>query len=83
MKAPVGTRLAGYSYIKRGHQSASTPTINGHAVFKIVEAQIGCCEDLGQHDYLTGVHREMLGHVKDGPQDVDFAALYRSLLKQH
>ena len=52
------------------------------AVFKTIEAQIFVREHFGQHDDLTGVHREVFGDVKDGFHDVDIAPLDRSLLKQ-
>ena len=58
MKAPGrGVALAGCGYIKHGHGSQSTPTMHGVAGCEVVEVQIGCGEELGQHDDLTGVHR--------------------------
>ena len=51
-------------------------------VFKSIEAQILRCEELGQHDDLTGMHREMFGDVEDCLKGVDFAPLDRSLLKE-
>lgn len=34
------------------------PALRRHIAFKIIEAQVGGGEHLGQHDDLAGVHRD-------------------------
>ena len=51
--------------------------LDGRAGVKIIEAQVGCGQQLGQHNNLSGVHREVFGDVEDGFQEVDVVALDR------
>jgi hypothetical protein len=57
------------------------PGLDDGASGEVIEAQVGRRKHLGQHDYLTGVHREVFGDVEDGFQNVDFAALDCSFLE--
>jgi hypothetical protein len=52
------------------------------ASVKLVEAQVVGGHHFCQHDDLSGVHREVFGHVEDGFEDVDVVALDFAILEQ-
>jgi hypothetical protein len=64
-------------------KSSGVPSFNGDIGFKVVEAQVGCGQHLGQHDNLSGVHREVLRDVEDGFEEVDVVALDFAALQEN
>ena len=65
-----------------GTRLTRVPPVDRHVVFELIEAQIGAGEHFGQHDDLTGVHREVFGDVEDGFEDVDIVALDFATLEE-
>jgi hypothetical protein len=57
------------------------PAIYGNSSRDIIKAQIFVSRNLGEHYDLTGVHREMLGHVKDCVENSYVPALNQSLFQ--
>ena len=55
--------------------SKFAPVLDGRAVLEIVEAKIRSGNHLGQHDDLTGVHREVFCYVEDGFKQIDVVTL--------
>ena len=55
--------------------------MNGHIIFELIKAKIRGGEHFGQHDDLSGVHREVFGDVEDGFEDFDVVALDFAVLQ--
>ena len=60
----------------------SAPALNWLAALQIVEAKVRPSQHLGQHNDLTGVHREVFGYVEDGVEESDVVALDLATLQK-